>query len=137
MSIHPTTKTARISEFAVVEAFRHISDSPSRCAKMLQLLLKQEPIDIWPFAEVFMEYALKVLDESVPRYLQDLYKDVWLRLNTVLPRKLWVLTVKYLVGFYTAMDRVDVAEDPLQVSSYTYPSPSLCYYIIFFLDNAL
>lgn len=115
MSINPTTKTARISEIAVIEAFRHIVDQPSNCAKMLQLLLKQEPIDIWPFAEIFMEYALKMLDANIPRYLQDLYKDVWLRLNTVLPRKLWVLTVKNLVGFYTIMDRVDVAEDPLQV----------------------
>lgn len=81
---------------------------------MLQLLLKQEPIDIWPFADVFMEYTVAMLDEHVPRYLQDLYKDVWLRLNTVLPRKLWVLTIRNLVGWY--LDRVDVAEDPLQVA---------------------
>lgn len=115
MSIRVTTKVARISEIAVVEAFRQIHDQPSYCAKMLQLLLKQEPIDIWPFANVFMEYVRNMLDENVPRYLQDLYKEVWFRLNTVLPRKLWVLTVKNLVGSYTVMDRVDVAEDPLQV----------------------
>lgn len=115
MSIRAVTKTARISEYAVVDAFKKITDQPSYCARMLQLLLKQEPIDIWPFANVFMEYVRNVLDENVPKYLQDLYKEVWFRLNTVLPRKLWVLTVKNLVGSYTIMDRVDVAEDPLQV----------------------
>lgn len=109
------TTTPRISELAVVDAFRHISEQPSHCARMLQLLLKQEPIDIWPFTHVFLEYVRDMLDENVPRYLQDLYKEVWFRLNTVLPRKLWVLTVKNLVGSYTVMDRVDVAEDPLQV----------------------
>lgn len=115
MSIRTATKTARISEIAVVEAFKQINDQPSCCAKMLQLLLKQEPIDIWPFANVFMEYVRNMLDENIPRYLQDLYKEVWFRLNTVLPRKLWVLTVKNLVGSYTVVDRVDIAEDPLQV----------------------
>lgn len=117
MSIRTVTKTTtpRISELAVVDAFQKITEQPSHCAKMLQLLLKQEPIDIWPFAHVFMEYVRIMLEENVPRYLQDLYREVWFRLNTVLPRKLWVLTVKNLVGSYTVVDRVDVAEDPLQV----------------------
>lgn len=125
MSIHTVIRAApRISEISVVDAFKLIIEQPSRCAKMLQLLLKQEPIDIWPFADVFMEYVRNMLDENVPRYLQDLYKEVWFRLNTVLPRKLWVLTVKHLVGHYTVMDRVDVAEDPLQVVS--------CFLLLFF-----
>lgn len=83
---------------------------------MLQMLLTQEPIDIWPLAEVVLQFIQKMLGENIPRYLQDLYKDVWLRLNTVLPRRLWVLTVKNLVGVHSSLTRVDVAEDPLQVS---------------------
>lgn len=117
MSMISDKKQTRISEMTVVEAFDGLESSPSRCAKMLQLLLKQEPIDIWPFADVFMHFVQKVLGERVPRFLQDLYKDVWLRLNTVLPRRLWVLTVKNLVGVHSLLSRVDVAEDPLQVTA--------------------
>lgn len=116
MAMTDDKKPSRISEISVIEAFESLENDPSRCAKMLQLLLKQEPIDIWPFAEIFMRYVLNVLAENVPRFLQDLYKDVWLRLNAVLPRRLWVLTVRYLVvDVQTALMRVDVAEDPLQV----------------------
>lgn len=57
-----------------------------------------------------------VLGANVPRYLQDLYKDVWLRLNTVLPRRLWALTAKNLVSDCGGFARKDVADDPLQVS---------------------
>lgn len=56
-----------------------------------------------------------VLGENVPRYLQDLYKEVWLRLNTVLPRRLWALTVKNLISDTGGFARKDVADDPLQV----------------------
>ncbi len=37
-----------------------------------------------------------VLGEGVPRQVQDLYRSVWLNLNAVYPRKLWLLTVNNL-----------------------------------------
>lgn len=99
-------------------------------------MLKVEAIDIWPFAESFAQFAKwvlgklllfyhclffscrSVLGSNIPRYLQDLYKDVWLRLNTVLPRRLWVLTVKNLVEDFNLVTKIDVSEDPLQVSNF-------------------
>lgn len=118
MSFKTDRKSTYVSEMSVVEAFNSLDTNPSKCAKMMQVLLKKEAIDIWPFAEVFTQFAKKVLDKDVPRYLQDLYKDVWLRLNTVLPRRLWVLTVKNVVGDLYGLTRSDVADDPLQVSSF-------------------
>ncbi|XP_018328065.1 integrator complex subunit 2 [Agrilus planipennis] len=115
MSFKVDEKSPHISELSLVEAFEEVKSNPSGLAKVLQSLLKKEAIDIWPFAEVFTHYVKELLDENVPRHLQDLYKDVWLRLNTVLPRRLWVLTVKSLVGDLTGLVRVDVAEDPLQI----------------------
>jgi len=64
------------------------------------------------------KFYRKVIGNNIPRYLQDLYKDVWLRLNTVLPRRLWVLTVRSLVDDLTSMSRIDVADDPLQVNEF-------------------
>lgn len=115
MAIRHEHKPVHLSEIMVVEAFNEVESKPSKCAKLLQTLLKQEAIDIWPFAEVFTQFARNFLADTVPRYLQDLYKDVWFRLNTVLPRRLWVLTVKNLVDDFFSLARIDVAEDPLQV----------------------
>ncbi|KAG5897824.1 hypothetical protein JTB14_011824 [Gonioctena quinquepunctata] len=115
MAIRMEYKPVHLSKLAVVEAFNEIETKPSKCAKLLQTLMKQEAIDIWPFVEEIAQNARNFLNEKVPRYLQDLYKDVWFRLNTVLPRRLWVLTVKNLVKHIPYLTRIDVAEDPLQI----------------------
>ncbi|XP_022906481.1 integrator complex subunit 2 [Onthophagus taurus] len=108
-------KQPHLSEFALIEAFNLIQTNPNRLSTILQTLLKMESIDIWFFAEVFTQHATSMLPENIPRFLQDLYKDVWFKLNSVLPRRLWVLTVKNLVGNFTGLTRIDVAEDPLQI----------------------
>ncbi|CAG9832502.1 unnamed protein product [Diabrotica balteata] len=115
MAMHTEYKPVHISEMSVVESFDEIETNPLKCAKLLQMLLKQEAIDIWPFVEIFAQHSKSFLGDNVPRYLQDLYKDVWFRLNTVLPRRLWVLTVKNLVDDFSSLTRIDVAEDPLQI----------------------
>ncbi|XP_050502196.1 integrator complex subunit 2 [Diabrotica virgifera virgifera] len=115
MAMHTEHKPVHIPEVSVVEAFDEIETNPMKCAKLLQMLLKQEAIDIWPFVEIFAQHSRSFLGDNVPRYLQDLYKDVWFRLNTVLPRRLWVLTVKNLVDDFSSLTRIDVAEDPLQI----------------------
>lgn len=116
MSIKPSKKNVYVSEYTVSEAFGNIETNPAKCAKVMQQLLLKEAIDIWPFAEIFTQFARNFLGKEVPRYLQDLYKDVWFRLNTVLPRRLWVLTVKNLVDDFSILTRIDVADDPIQVS---------------------
>ncbi|XP_030754130.1 integrator complex subunit 2 [Sitophilus oryzae] len=115
MSIQVERKPVHIDEYMVVTAFSEIETNPSKCAKLLQNMLKIEAIDIWPYAESFTQFARKVLGENIPRFLQDLYKDVWLRLNTVLPRRLWALTIKSLVDDFSSLTKIDVAEDPLQI----------------------
>ncbi|XP_017787146.1 PREDICTED: integrator complex subunit 2 [Nicrophorus vespilloides] len=115
MSFKTTNRDSFISESELLEALNGIEANPSRCAKVFQTLLTIEAIDIWPYAEIITQYSKNMLGLQVPRYLQDLYKDVWFKLNTVLPRRLWVLTVKNLVGNLTGLTRIDVAEDPLQI----------------------
>lgn len=47
----------------------------------------------------------------------ELYKKVWLRLNTVLPRSLWALTIKALQhnNGVSALKEENLMQDPLQV----------------------
>lgn len=111
----PTTSSSNFSAAVLIEAFEDIETKPSKCAATLRSLMKHEAIDAWPYVEVFVRSGKKFLGNNVPRYLQDLYKDVWFKLNTVLPRRLWVLTVKNLVADFSSISKIDVAEDPLQI----------------------
>ncbi|XP_045468840.1 integrator complex subunit 2 [Harmonia axyridis] len=115
MSMTIDSRPEHISEMNLIEAFNNIEENSYKITSVFQTLLKHEPIDIWPFAEIFTFYARKILGDKVPRFIQDLYKDIWLRMNTVLPRRLWVLTVKNLVDDFSSLTRIDVAEDPLQI----------------------
>ena len=115
MAMKPVHKMICITELTLVQTFEEIHKCPKKCSVMLQELLKKEAIDLWPSAEIITQYFKEVLDKKVPRHLQDLYKDLWLKLNTVLPRRLWVLTVKNLVDNFGGLTRICVAEDPLQV----------------------
>lgn len=87
----------RIQSFHVLEAFEEIDTCPSKVIKLLRLMLKKSPSDIWPLAEVFIQYFRRILKDTVPRLIQDLYKQVWIRLNTVLPRRLWNMTIGALM----------------------------------------
>lgn len=82
-----------IDAYHVVEAFEEIDTCPSKVIKLLRLMLRKQPTDIWPLAETFITYFREILKCSVPRVIQDLFKQVWIRLNTVLPRRLWVITI--------------------------------------------
>jgi hypothetical protein len=63
--------------------------------------------------------AQVVLGEGVPRQVQDLYRSVWLNLNAVYPRKLWLLTVNHLRLKESVVSRnltqEELALDPLAV----------------------
>nr|CAI5846287.1 unnamed protein product [Callosobruchus analis] len=115
MSFHTEHKPVHVSQMDVVEAFADIEKEPGKCARLLKALLAWDPIDVWPHVEIFAQHARSFLGDDVSRYLQDLYRDLWFRLNTVLPRRLWVLTVKNLVDDFSSLSRIDVAEDPLQI----------------------
>ena len=50
----------------------------------------------WQHVKTIVSAVHTVLRPGVPRHTQELYKEVWLRLNTVYPRQLWLLTVNCL-----------------------------------------
>lgn len=76
------------------------------------------PTDVWPNADLLTSYFKTILDEGVPKYVQDLYKQCWLHLNTVLPRSLWVMTINALLpkeNHVVFLTQENIAVDPLQV----------------------
>ncbi|XP_026737728.1 integrator complex subunit 2 [Trichoplusia ni] len=109
-----------LSEIAINEAFSKIEENPYKTGKILKAMLNKNPTDIWPFAETFVKYFKSVLGDQVPRHIQELYHEVWLRLNTVLPRCLWIMTINALLDINGGVKNVTITQenvlvDPLQV----------------------
>lgn len=104
-----------ITQNDLIQAFDNLETSPYKVAIILKQFLNKEPIDIWSYANILTRYSRNTLSAKVPRYIQELYKQVWLRLNTVLPRHLWVLSIKSLVAKHIPVFPQDVSADPLQI----------------------
>lgn len=64
-----------------------------------------------------MPYTKKLKNNIKLFLFSELYKKVWLRLNTVLPRSLWALTIKALQhnNGASALKEENLIQDPLQV----------------------
>lgn len=86
-----------IMEQHLVEAFDELEVNPSKVMKIFRVLLKRPPTDLLKFAKVFVKNINKMLENNVPRLIKELYRKVWLRLNTVLPKWLWVETINALM----------------------------------------
>lgn len=87
----------RISELNVVEAFEEIQLCPSKTIRLLKLMLTKSAIELWPLADIIIRYFKTILEDSVPRLIHELYRQVWIKLNTILPRHLWVMTINALM----------------------------------------
>lgn len=85
-----------IQSMQLLEAFEEIEQCPSKLIKVLRQMMRQPPTDIWPHAELFILYIKRILPTTVPRLVQELYRNVWIRLNTVLPRRLWLMSINAL-----------------------------------------
>ncbi|XP_074100316.1 integrator complex subunit 2 [Cotesia typhae] len=109
-----------INELTVKEAFKNIKSCPSRTGRVLRQMMIMKPTEIWGYSETIISYFKTILDEKVPRYIQELYKQVWLRFNTVLPRFLWVMSINALLMEIPTVQNVRLTQenivlDPLQV----------------------
>lgn len=114
-----TTKRP-ISEKDVKTAFDALETCPAKTMKLLKLMLTKSPTEIWPLARIFIQYFKSILDTNVPRLIQKLYRQIWIRLNTVLPRRLWIMTIQALmpedaVTNYFLMKQENSIDDPLQI----------------------
>lgn len=119
ISLHSTSNST-ITEFNILEAFEEISTCPSKTIKLLRVMLKKSPTDLWPLASIFIRYFKSILGPSVPRLVQELYKKVWSKLNTVLPRRLWVMSINALmpddlITKNLILTQENILIDPLQV----------------------
>ncbi|XP_065348330.1 integrator complex subunit 2 [Cloeon dipterum] len=121
-SLGTTISNLPLNSDDILKALVEVSAHPLRTIQVLQRLADMPPTEAWSHAEMITSQFKAILGYDVPRQVQELYQRVWLRLNTVLPRSLWVMTVNALLlpepGHDTLMvplTQEDVVLDPLQV----------------------
>jgi len=111
----PTITSPKLpSAPALTAALSTVSSCPAAANLQLRHLLSLPPRMAWQLCPALVSNIDTLLGEGVPRHTQELYKQVWLRLNTVYPRQLWLLTVNSLTT-PPAITQEELALDPLAV----------------------
>lgn len=115
-----TKSNEMITEMHIVEAFEEIDICPSKLIRLLKVMLSKNSIDLWSLSSTFIRYFKKILEPSAPRLIQELYKQIWTKLNSVLPRQLWVMTINALMPDDTITKHVvlrqeNIMIEPLQI----------------------
>lgn len=90
--------TSPLTESSVFEGLRVMAACPSQTEAVLRKMLDTPPTLLWPYADTIIQHIVHVIDSRVPRHIQELYKRVWLRLNSVLPRCLRAKTLMYMTN---------------------------------------
>eukprot|EP00794_Sanderia_malayensis_P014277 gene14277-15764_t len=109
------------SKAAVKKALCTAEKSWPRAVLILAKLEEYSPSMLVDYAEVIVDSLIHLLDEAVPRKVQTLCCSLWLKLNTEIPRRLWLRTVNVLCcaekgsGLHRVQPYTDeeITKDPL------------------------
>jgi len=93
-------------------ALARLTECPAAADLLLGRLMQLPARLAWQLAPTLVGNIGTLLQPGVPRHTQQLYQQVWLRLNTVFPRQLWLLTVNSLTP-PPRITQEELALDPL------------------------
>uniref|UniRef100_A0A7N6AA83 Integrator complex subunit 2 n=1 Tax=Anabas testudineus TaxID=64144 RepID=A0A7N6AA83_ANATE len=82
--------------FVLTTAFQKLPSSSHRLMRILEHLTLLSPGDLIPYAEALTASMALLLEPAVPRRILQTLNKLWMGLNTVMPRRLWVMTVNAL-----------------------------------------
>lgn len=105
------------------QALHLLPDNPSPALLLLRRLLQLEPSALIAYMDVLVQALSRLLEPGVPRRVQTLCCELWTKINTVVPRKLWLATVNTLCPAETPVPHIrpqlytdeDIMKDPLTV----------------------
>ncbi|KAM4701425.1 integrator complex subunit 2 isoform 1-T2 [Discoglossus pictus] len=78
------------------EAFSLLQTNHTQVMQILEHLTLLSASDLIPYAEVLTANMSQLLNSAVPRRILQTINKLWMTLNTVMPRRLWVMTVNAL-----------------------------------------
>ena len=111
----PVSLQARLPSSAELEAALLLAATcPGKLNLHLNQLLRVPARLAWQLAASLVSGMRTVLGPGVARHSQELYRQVWTRLNTVYPRHLWLMTVNSL-SQPPRISAEELAIDPLSV----------------------
>ncbi|KAM9729302.1 integrator complex subunit 2 isoform 2-T3 [Menidia menidia] len=90
------SNTCRYTQSQLHQAFQKLPSSSPRLMRILEHLTLLSPGDLIPYAEALTASMALLLEPAVPRRLLQTLNKLWMSLNTVMPRRLWVMTVNAL-----------------------------------------
>ncbi|TNN77000.1 Integrator complex subunit 2 [Liparis tanakae] len=88
--------TCRYTQSQLHQAFQKLPSSSPRLMRILEHLTLLSPGDLIPYAEALTASMALLLEPAVPRRILQTLNKLWMGLNTVMPRRLWVMTVNAL-----------------------------------------
>ncbi|XP_071540671.1 integrator complex subunit 2 isoform X2 [Panulirus ornatus] len=86
-----------LDPLSVTRAMEDAADKPGRLLVLLDRLMRMPPHQLWPLAAPITASMKCLLQPGVPRKVLDTYRQVWMRLNSLFPRRLWAMTVEGLL----------------------------------------
>ncbi|KAI4814607.1 hypothetical protein KUCAC02_003795 [Chaenocephalus aceratus] len=90
------SNTCRYTQSQLHQAFQKLPSSSPRLMRILEHLTLLSPGDLIPYAEALTASMALLLEPAVPRRILQTLNKLWMGLNTVMPRRLWVMTVNAL-----------------------------------------
>ncbi|KAM9320981.1 integrator complex subunit 2 [Gastrophryne carolinensis] len=78
------------------EAFSVLQSNHTQLMQLLEHLTLLSASDLIPYVEVLTVNMSRLLNVGVPRRILQTANKLWMTLNTVMPRRLWVMTVNAL-----------------------------------------
>ncbi|XP_053563317.1 integrator complex subunit 2 [Bombina bombina] len=78
------------------EAFSLLQSNHTQLMQILEHLTLLSASDLIPYADVLTANMSQLLNIGVPRRILQTINRLWMTLNTVMPRRLWVMTVNAL-----------------------------------------
>ncbi|XP_045601514.2 integrator complex subunit 2 isoform X1 [Procambarus clarkii] len=106
---------------SVTKAMEDAADKPGRLLVLLDRLMRMPPHQLWLLAAPITASIKCLLLPGVPRKVLDTYRQIWMRLNSLFPRRLWAMTVEGLLPEETTgksrktLTEDDIILDPLYV----------------------
>ncbi|KAG0711639.1 Integrator complex subunit 2 [Chionoecetes opilio] len=106
---------------SLVRAMEDAAHNPGQMLVLLDRLLRMPPHQLWPLAGPLVSSIKCLLKPDIPRKVLDIYKQVWMRLNALFPRRLWAMTVEGLLAMEIhgtnrrPLSEDDIILDPLYV----------------------
>ncbi|XP_065114583.1 integrator complex subunit 2 [Paramisgurnus dabryanus] len=91
-----TSSSCKYSQTQLREAFQNILPAGPRLLRILEHLTLLSAGDLIPYAEALTANMGLLLEDAVSRRIQQTINKLWMVLNTVMPRRLWVMTVNAL-----------------------------------------